>query len=906
MAKSTLPAFNSGILSPDLDASTEVEKHRYGLKECTNMIITPLGGVKNSPGTEYIADSYNTAQLSRFIPFQFNTEQSYVLEFGNLKMRIIKDRAMVGGGSPTEIVSPYAIADVATLDHTSSADVLYMFHPDYNIRKITRTSHTAWTITEMPDMDGPYKGRVSGDEDVTINITFFSGSTWTFTADTAIFGDVEVGEPIRLGFPIPGDATAIYWTWYVVSALINSFSIRADLQEDTRPVYQQVSNPFFKNGVDSWQDTSDSGSDLSYNFVALSARLTDGAGGNAKMEQSVLTFANVNHRIAINISALIGTTPSVTLKVGTASGLGDIYTSAVLTLTGPYIFTILPTQEVIYINFDTIGSTDTDVVGIDQVELFPVGDEPAGGTEFNTTDWRLAAWNSTHGYPANGIIKDGRLICSNIASEPQTVWASKLGDFENFGFNTPGVATDAFSFTPSTRQINGIDSLVEQNGVKALTSGEILNIYASTGGAITPTDVNVKVDGVIGSLPLNPIIVGDSMVITPRGIAAVSELTQSNEARGYLKRDLSLFASHLFKDRRIIRWAYAGDPDSVIWCVLDDGTLLGLTYVKEYDMWAWHKHITPLGVGFADIAVIPNSSDDNIDDVYFIINRAEDGATPNYYIETLNRRITSQTAAFGLSASGTPYDYKFLDSALTYDVATTITGATKANPVVVTDTAHGYSNGDEVRIQNVKGMTELNNNVYTVTNKAANTYELYDSEGSPINGTAFTTYLAGGESRKMVTAVSGLDHLEGKTVTALADGVVETGLVVASGAVTLTNSASFIHIGIPYVSEIETLDIETMFRDTGSTQGMLKSVTSVTAYFKDTRGADVADSDVNTYFEIPFNDEAYGEDPPPLYNGSKEVIIISVPTKEKRIKIRQTKPLPIHIKRLIFDVDYTG
>jgi hypothetical protein len=498
-------------------------------------------------------------------------------------------------------------------------------------------------------------------------------------------------------------------------------------------------------------------------------------------------------------------------------------------------------------------------------------------------------------------------MCANNDAQPQTIWVSKTGDFEDFGFTTPGLATDSFSFNPPTPQINGIEWLSLQNGLNVGTSDSVWKVFASTGGVITPTDVNIKIDSAIGTLALDPIAIGNSILLTPRGLSAVTEATTSFEASGYVPRDLTILAQHLFEDRRIIRWAYAKSPDSVIWCVLDDGMLLGFTYEKAYDVWAWHKHTTPLGVGFADVAVIPNTTDDNIDDVYFIINRAEPGETGNYYLEILNKRITSQTAAFGLSATGTPYDYKFLDSALTKDSPATIAGALQASQAIITITAHPFSNDDLIKIENVIGMTELNGNIYKVSDSAANQFKIKDPDTDAyINSTGFGLYLDGGTAREVVTTISGLDHLEGETVTSLGDGVVETGHVVTSGSITLSRQASFVHVGIPYVSELETLDIE-IIADTGSTQGRFKAMTSATIFFKDTREARVSTSGrPETIRDINFKDEADGEAPTPLFTGSKQDVAVSAYAVQERIKIEQVEPLPIHIKRIIPDVDYGG
>jgi hypothetical protein len=84
----------------------------------------------------------------------------------------------------------------------------------------------------------------------------------------------------------------------------------------------------------------------------------------------------------------------------------------------------------------------------------------------------------------------------------------------------------------------------------------------------------------------------------------------------------------------------------------------------------------------------------------------------------------------------------------------TITGATAANPVVITSAAHGYSNGEDVEISGIVGMTQLNGRRFRVANKAANTFELTDMHGANINGTAYTAYASGGIANRVYTLTS--------------------------------------------------------------------------------------------------------------------------------------------------------
>ena len=100
----------------------------------------------------------------------------------------------------------------------------------------------------------------------------------------------------------------------------------------------------------------------------------------------------------------------------------------------------------------------------------------------------------------------------------------------------------------------------------------------------------------------------------------------------------------------------------------------------------------------------------------------------------------------------------------------TISGATQANPIVITATGHTLKEGQQTTISGVVGMTELNGNVYTVRNPAANTFELYATDGTTaIDGTlghtAYTSAGSAGHGVVVVSSVSGSGFSPGETIT---------------------------------------------------------------------------------------------------------------------------------------------
>lgn len=97
------------------------------------------------------------------------------------------------------------------------------------------------------------------------------------------------------------------------------------------------------------------------------------------------------------------------------------------------------------------------------------------------------------------------------------------------------------------------------------------------------------------------------------------------------------------------------------------------------------------------------------------------------------------------------------DGAYILEAAKTITGITKANPGVVTAAAHGYNNGDLIKIFDVVGMTQVNQRTFVVANKTTNTFELKDVWGNNINTSAYGTWTSGGGVYRVYTVTHAYD-----------------------------------------------------------------------------------------------------------------------------------------------------
>lgn len=247
-----------------------------------------------------------------------------------------------------------------------------------------------------------------------------------------------------------------------------------------------------------------------------------------------------------------------------------------------------------------------------------------------------------------------RRFYANSTDWPDRIEASRVGFFNNFGISSPLQDDDALSFRMVGRNNHAVRHML---GLKRL-------IVFTDGGAwavgqereeLTPSNLPADQETYAGAAPdVPPVVIGNSAIYLQSRRSIVRDLRFDQEVEGLNGRDLTLFAAHLFDGHVIDRMDYAETPHSIVWCVRDDGALLGLTYVRELDVWGWHRHDTD--GDFEQICTVPEATED----VAYAIVRRTIGGVSKRYIERLESReiITFDTDSFfvdsGLSYSGAP------------------------------------------------------------------------------------------------------------------------------------------------------------------------------------------------------------------------------------------------------------
>ena len=259
--------------------------------------------------------------------------------------------------------------------------------------------------------------------------------------------------------------------------------------------------------------------------------------------------------------------------------------------------------------------------------------ERAYGAEDWTADWAEGSFSAKNGYPACVFFYQDRLGLAGTYTEPQTIWFSKTGAYENFGHARGRLAEDdTISVNFSGKKLNAIHAVAPAGKLLVFTAGSEWSLSSS--GALTPYNLQVEQQGERGASRVGVVMVGNrALYVQARG-SSLRDFYYDYNSATYTGEDLTLCARHLFANKEIKEICHQQEPDNLIWCILSDGTAATLTYVAEQNICAWTHHDTQ--GSFCSVCVIPNRG---YDEVWFVVRR--DG---KYFIEKLLQRLASTLA----------------------------------------------------------------------------------------------------------------------------------------------------------------------------------------------------------------------------------------------------------------------
>ena len=924
-------SFNAGEFSPRMVARTDFNKYSSGCAQCENFIPLPQGGLMRRPGTRYVATSLASGSAqSVLLPFQFSVTQTYVLELGQSKIRFFTDEAVVSATNITGvgIVNGNFNTDISDWADQSGAGSS-ISHDAVNLRMNltsngTTDAHAEDTVTYVTSGQAhSRKFRVLGAPGDEVKLRVGTSSTGNETVDDVIFG---VGWHV---YTFEAGATTIYVQFLHSEAKV----VQIDEVEilDDEPL--DVGSPFTWFNQSVTFDRSPPHFAQTADVVYFGATATNRSSETRcyklkRIDASSWSMEEVAFQDGPYLDENLTAT---TFTAASATGNDiTITASAVTGINGGDGFKSTDVGRLVRIDDGSaepgwgVISAFTDTTHVDvHIKRTMVTTAETG--------WSLGVWSDTTGWPRRIGFFEQRLVYAQTNYLTQTFWMSQSADIENFrqdSWVSSAIVVeddDALAFSFAADQVNVITWVSPGKQLVIGTQGGEW-VVDSDGSVITPTDISVRRHTTHGSEFIPPVRVDNAALFVQRQGQSIREFAFSFEADSFKAPDLLILSEHLTKDYAITEMQYQGDPRFVVWCslasrdavgnagsTLNDGLLLGMTYLRQQDVVAWHKH--PLGGSFAgknypqvqSMTVISKDADTAFglrgkSQLWMSVRRTINGSTA-HYIEFMELDHRVEDDGYNNSTNQNHGDAFYVDSGLsTGNTAGTdvflISAATQADPVqITTSAAHGYSNGDKVRIVKVNGMTEINSNTYKVFNVAATTFTLADPDTSVgIDGTAFSTYANRGEVRAIVTSVSGLDHLEGETVAVFGDGQPQANQTVSSGAITLETAASQIHAGLPYVSKFKSLKIDAGAK-LGTALNQTRRINRVGAILDDSGDFLIGrDSDTLLPEETP-------RDGITLFTGEHLVQFNGDYSRDPRIYIEVSDPTPFNLMGLVVELE---
>ena len=264
-----------------------------------------------------------------------------------------------------------------------------------------------------------------------------------------------------------------------------------------------------------------------------------------------------------------------------------------------------------------------------------------------------AVFAATGDYPGSVSYFEQRRCFAGTTNKPQNIWMTKSGTESVMSFSLPIRDDDRIAFRVAAREANTIRHIVPLTQLLLLTSAAEWRVSPVNSDAITPTTITVRPQSYVGANNVQPVVINNTLLYTAARGGHIRECAYNWQANGFISGDLSLRAPHLFDSYDITDMGYAKAPLPVVWFVSSSGKLIGLTYVPEQQIGAWHQHDTD-GV-FESCAVVAEGSEDIL---YCVIKRNVNGVDVRYVERMASRQFVDPADAFfvdaGVTYSGAP------------------------------------------------------------------------------------------------------------------------------------------------------------------------------------------------------------------------------------------------------------
>ena len=853
--------FSGGVLSPGLQSRVDLVKYQSGLAKGKNVFIQRYGGASNRPGTRLIADLdkvFNASGKFRLIPFnRFGSMTRPVAVLGN-KIAHIGGTNERGQFSSFLVGTPWSIDEVFDVKYVQSADVITLVHPNHPITELR------WDGMDYSMVEAGFNPRISPPEGVRIaRRPSGSGSE---------IHDYRITAVSKNGFEesFPSTTSARAGTSGNLGAGTARITVAWDAVEDAVEynVYKSASGNYQLLGVATSASFDDVGQSTDSSVTPPSLA------GLAEDYPFVLTITGITQADPAVVSY---TAPDAFENAGATHA--EILEGRLIRIDGVVGMTGLNGKAF------RIGTVDQDA------GTFTLSDAGRDPFDSASEDAYVSDGTATSigDKPSVVTYYQQRLVVGAYDSNPERVRTSQIGRFQNFNSGRPPKADDSITFTMAGARVGRIQHLVDLERLIILTDNAEWTVSGDEAGILLPDAINLRKQSERGAADLAPVKIGKTALYLEGGGSIIRDLGYDYQVDGYTGNDLTLFSPHYFENHKIVDWAYQRTPHSIVWAVRDDGVLLSLTYLKEQQITAWCEHEIE---GKVESVAVNNSG--GLDVLYLSVLNP-DGKRYLLLMEDRNPSVDGFLDYSG-EVPGEEHECTLMVSA----------GGFKAGEPFTLTTAESvstrlYRDGNGFRIVSPGGVS-VDFTIQARTSRRE--FAVIPDKDVPQDMVVGTH-----TGKVLIKSFGGVDNFyAGKDLAIVGEGNVvanplnsEYDIIQedALGVVTLPRGYTSVKYGIPYLSDIETLDIE--YPGDGTYAGKEINIQNVVLYVDRSRGMWVGGSEPSeddpldglTEFR-PGDDDDY-DSPTELRTGKIDINIQSEWNSNGRIFIRQVDPLPMTV-----------